>query len=47
MGAERIQQKAVGIKATIVNGQVFMHGNEHTGALAGQLLRGPLAQRAN
>jgi len=29
--------------ATIVNGQVFLRNNEHTGALAGQLLRGPLA----
>jgi N-acyl-D-amino-acid deacylase len=46
MGAERIQQKAIGIKATIVNGEVFMRDNEHTGALAGRLLRGPLA-RAN
>ncbi len=47
MGAPRIQQKAVGIKATIVNGQVFMRDNEHTGALAGRLLRGPLAARTN
>jgi N-acyl-D-aspartate/D-glutamate deacylase len=26
--------------ATIVNGQVLMRNNEHTGALPGQLLRG-------
>jgi N-acyl-D-aspartate/D-glutamate deacylase len=43
-GAERILQKAVGIKATVVNGAVFMRGNEHSGALAGKLLRGALAQ---
>ena len=42
-GAERILQKAVGIKATIVNGQVLMRNNEHSGALPGRLLRGPLA----
>ena len=30
--------------ATIVNGEVLMRNNEHTGALPGQLLRGPLAQ---
>ena len=47
MAAERIRQKAVGIKATIVNGQVFMRDNEHTGAFAGRLLRGPLARRSN
>lgn len=47
MAAERIRQKAVGIKATIINGQVFMRDNEHTGVFAGKLLRGPLARRAN
>jgi N-acyl-D-aspartate/D-glutamate deacylase len=43
-GAERILQKAVGIKATIVNGKIFMRDNEHTGALAGKLVRGALAR---
>jgi N-acyl-D-amino-acid deacylase len=43
-GARRLKQKATGVKSTIVNGQVFLRNNEHTGALAGQLLRGPLAQ---
>jgi N-acyl-D-aspartate/D-glutamate deacylase len=43
-GAPRIKQKAVGIKATIVNGQVFIRDNAHTGVLAGRLLRGPLAR---
>ncbi|MDX1484598.1 MAG: amidohydrolase family protein [Alphaproteobacteria bacterium] len=42
-GAARIRQKAIGIKETVVNGCTFMRGNEHTGALPGRLLRGPLA----
>ena len=42
-GASRIKQKTDGIKATIVNGEVLMRDNEHTGALPGQLIRGPLA----
>jgi N-acyl-D-aspartate/D-glutamate deacylase len=42
-GAARIKQKTDGIKATIVNGQVLMRNNEHTGAYPGQVLRGPLA----
>ena len=43
-GARRLTQKADGILATVVNGQVLMRDCEHTGALPGQLLRGPLAQ---
>ncbi len=42
-GAPRIIQKSDGILATVVNGEVFMRENEHTGALAGRLVRGPLA----
>jgi len=42
-GARRLKQKATGLKTTIVNGQVLLKNNEHTGALPGQLLRGPLA----
>jgi N-acyl-D-aspartate/D-glutamate deacylase len=42
-GAPRIIQKSDGILATIVNGAVFMRENEHTGALPGRLIRGPLA----
>ncbi len=42
-GAARILQKAVGITATIVNGQVLMRDNVHTGTLPGRLLRGALA----
>ncbi|HJU09405.1 MAG TPA: amidohydrolase family protein [Candidatus Binataceae bacterium] len=45
-GARRLKQKAVGIKATIVNGEVLLRDNEHTGALPGKLLRGPLAAQA-
>ncbi|HWG03833.1 MAG TPA: amidohydrolase family protein [Beijerinckiaceae bacterium] len=43
-GAERLLQKAVGIKATVVNGEVFMRNGEHTGALSGRLMKGPLAR---
>ena len=42
-GARRLKQKSIGILATIVNGEVLMRNNEHTGALPGRLLRGPLA----
>lgn len=43
-GARRLKQKATGIMATVVNGEVVLRHNEHTGALPGQLLRGPLAR---
>ena len=43
-GAQRLKQLADGIAATIINGQVVLRHNEHTGALPGQLLRGPLAR---
>jgi N-acyl-D-aspartate/D-glutamate deacylase len=39
-GAGRFLQRARGYDATVVNGQVFMEHGEHTGALAGALLRG-------
>jgi N-acyl-D-aspartate/D-glutamate deacylase len=42
-GARRLKQKADGVLATIVNGEVVLRNNEHTGALPGSLLRGPLA----
>jgi N-acyl-D-aspartate/D-glutamate deacylase len=45
-GARRLKQKADGILATIVNGEVLLRNNEHTGALPGKLLRGPLANHA-
>jgi N-acyl-D-aspartate/D-glutamate deacylase len=37
--AARFVQTAHGIDHTIVNGQPFLEGGEHTGALAGRLLR--------
>lgn len=43
---KRFKQLSNGIKATIVNGQVMLQNNEHTGAQSGQVLRGPLAQAA-
>ncbi len=39
-GAKRLKQVAVGMKTTIVNGEVFLENNEHTGATAGRLFRG-------
>ncbi len=44
-GARRLKQKAAGIMATVVNGEVVLRNNEPTGALSGQLLRGPLARK--
>jgi N-acyl-D-amino-acid deacylase len=38
-GGSRYIQKSVGYKYTLVNGQVFMDGLEHSGAFAGQVLR--------
>ncbi len=35
---KRLIQKAVGIEATIVNGQVLVQRGEHTGALPGMVL---------
>jgi len=43
-GARRLKQKATGFMASVVNGAVVLRNNEHTGALPGQLLRGPLAR---
>ncbi len=39
-GAGRFLQRAQGFDATVVNGEVFMEHGEHTGALAGRLVRG-------
>ena len=38
-GAGRFVQRADGYTATVVNGEVFMEDGEHTGALAGRMLR--------
>jgi N-acyl-D-aspartate/D-glutamate deacylase len=42
-GARRLVQRARGISATAVNGEVLLRDGKHTGALPGRLLRGPLA----
>jgi len=39
-GAKRLKQTADGMLATVVNGQVLLRNNQHTGALPGRLLRG-------
>jgi N-acyl-D-amino-acid deacylase len=44
-GARRLVQRARGLFATVVNGEVLLRDGKHTGALPGQLLRGPLARR--
>jgi N-acyl-D-aspartate/D-glutamate deacylase len=38
-GAARLKQQAVGIHATVVNGEVILRDGEHTGALPGRLIR--------
>ena len=43
-GGKRLKQKATGMTATVVAGEVLLRDGEHTGALPGRLLRGPLAQ---
>jgi len=43
-GARRLKQKAAGLLASVVNGEVILRNNEATGAPPGRLLRGPLAQ---
>jgi N-acyl-D-amino-acid deacylase len=43
-GAKRLIQKTRGIAATVVNGEVLLRDGQHSGALPGKLLRGPLAR---
>jgi N-acyl-D-amino-acid deacylase len=38
-GARRLAQKSVGMKATIVGGEVLIEDGEHSGVLPGRLLR--------
>jgi N-acyl-D-aspartate/D-glutamate deacylase len=45
-GARRLTQRSRGFLATVVGGEIVHQGGEHTGALPGRLLRGPLAHRA-
>jgi len=44
-GARRLTQRARGIAATVVNGEVVLRDGKPTGALPGQLLRGGRARR--
>ena len=44
-GARRLVQRARGMAATVVNGQILLRDGKPTGALPGRLLRGPLGQR--
>ena len=43
-GEMHVKQGASGIDYVIVNGEVLLEDGEHTGALPGQVLRGPLYQ---
>ena len=45
-GARRLVQRGRGIAATVVNGDIVLRDGKPTGALPGQLLRGPLARRS-
>ncbi len=44
-GARRLKQTATGFLATVVGGAVVHERGQHTGALPGQLIRGPLSAR--
>ena len=43
-GEPRLKQTATGFLATVVAGEVVHDRGEHTGALPGRLIRGPLAK---
>ena len=43
-GARRLVQKAEGIAATVVNGEVTLENGQATGRVPGRLLRGPGAR---
>ena len=45
-GARRLVQRARGIAATVVNGEIVLRDGKHTGALPGRLLRGPFTRRS-
>src|SRR5262249_5004393 len=44
-GARRLIQRTRGVAAPGGNGEMLLQDGKHTGALPGQLLRGPLARR--
>ena len=43
-GPPRVKRNAIGLDYVIVSGDVLLEGSEHTGALPGQVIRGPLYQ---
>ena len=43
-GAQRLKQTSTGIQYTIVNGQILLKGEEHSGDYPGKLVRGSLAK---
>jgi N-acyl-D-amino-acid deacylase len=43
-GARRLEQKADGILATIVSGEILISNGKHTGAFPGHLVRAQAAQ---
>jgi len=43
-GGVHVKREAIGIDYVLVNGAVLLEGGEHTGALPGQVIRGPLYQ---
>jgi N-acyl-D-aspartate/D-glutamate deacylase len=45
-GARHLVQRARGISATVVNGEIVLRDGKPTGALPGRLLRGPLARKS-
>jgi N-acyl-D-aspartate/D-glutamate deacylase len=42
-GGTRLKQRARGVRATVVNGEILLRDGEHTGALPGRLLRQSLS----
>ena len=43
-GAQRLKQTSTGIQYTIVNGQILLKGEQHSGDYPGKLVRGSLAK---
>ena len=43
-GAQRLKQTSTGIQYTIVNGQILLKGEQHSGDYPGRLVRGSLAK---
>ena len=45
-GEGRLVQPALGVHATVINGEVFVENGQYTGALPGRVLRNPMARAA-